>query len=96
MPKVELIVVVVSAEGKADELSTELQAMLAPTLAEAGCEFYRLYESETRGRFFFHELWESHEALDAHRQTPHFRRMKQATQNLLAKPMEGNKVRQLS
>jgi quinol monooxygenase YgiN len=96
MPKVELIVAVVAVEGKADELSTELRAMLAPTLAEPGCEFYRLYESETKGCFFFHELWESEEALDAHRQTPHFRHMKQATQNLLAKPMEGNKVRQLS
>jgi quinol monooxygenase YgiN len=96
MPKVELIVSVLAAEGKADELSVELQAMLAPTHAEPGCEFYRLYESETTGRFFFHELWENQEALDAHRQTPHFKHMKQATQNLLAKPMEGNKVKQLS
>ncbi len=96
MPKVELIVVVTATEGKADELSVELQGMLAPTHAEPGCEFYRLYESATPGRFFFHELWESEEALDAHRQTPHFLRMKQTTQNLLAKPLEGHKVRQLS
>ena len=96
MPKVELIVSVIAAEGKADELSVELQAMLAPTHAEPGCEFYRLYESQRTGQFFFHELWESEEALEAHRQTPHFLHMKQATQNLLAKPMEGNKVRQLS
>jgi quinol monooxygenase YgiN len=96
MPKVELIVAVTAAEGKAEELSVELQAMLAPTHAEPGCEFYRLYESEKPGHFFFHELWESAEALDAHRQTPHFRHMKAATQNLLAKPMEGHKVKQLS
>ena len=96
MPKVELIVSVIAAEGKASELSVELQAMLAPTHAEPGCEFYRLYESERTGQFFFHELWESEEALDAHRKTPHFLRMKQATQSLLAKPMEGHKVKQLS
>lgn len=96
MPKVELIVAVTAAEGKTEELSAQLQAMLAPTHEEPGCEFYRLYESETPGRFFFHELWESEEALEAHRQTSHFRRMKAATQSLLAKPMEGHKVKQLS
>jgi quinol monooxygenase YgiN len=96
MPKVELIVSAIAAEGKANELSAELQAMLAPTHAEPGCEFYRLYESERTGHFFFHELWGSEEALDAHRKTPHFVHMKQATQNLLAKPLEGHKVKQLS
>jgi quinol monooxygenase YgiN len=96
MPKVELIVPAIAAEDKASELSVELRAMLAPTHAEAGCEFYRLYESERTGHFFFHELWESEEALDAHRKTPHFVHMKQATQNLLAKPLEGHKVKQLS
>ncbi len=96
MPKVELIVAVIAAEGKAEELSAELQAMLAPTHAEPGCEFYRLYQSETMGRFFFHELWESEQALDAHRKAPHFQHMKQTTESLLAKPMEGNKVKQLS
>jgi quinol monooxygenase YgiN len=96
MPKVELIVLAAAGEGKTDKLSVELQAMLAPTQAEPGCEFYRLYESERTGNFFFHELWESEEALDAHRNTPHFVRMKQRTQNLLAKPLEGHKVKQLS
>lgn len=96
MPKIELIVSVTAAEGKANELSVELQSMLAPTHVEPGCEFYRLYESERTGQFFFHELWESEEALDAHKKTPHFLRMKQATQTLLAKPMEGHRVKQLS
>ncbi len=85
-----------AAEEKADELRVELQAMLAPTHAEPGCEFYRLYESERTGQFFFHELWESEEALEAHSKTPHFAHLRQMTQNLLAKPMEGNKVSQLS
>ena len=96
MPKVELIVSATAAERKANELSAKLQAMLTPTHAEPGCEFYRLYKSERTGSFFFHELWESEEALDAHRKAPHFLQLKQATQNLLAKPLEGHKVKQLS
>lgn len=96
MPKVELIVPILAAEGKANEASVEFQAMLAPTHAEPGCEFYRLYESEKPGHFFLHELWESEEALEAHRKTPHFLRLKQRTQNLLAQPLAGHKVKQLS
>jgi quinol monooxygenase YgiN len=30
-----------------------LQGMLIPTRAESGCELYELYESDSRGRFYF-------------------------------------------
>ena len=69
--------------------------MLAPTNAEPANEFYRLYESETPGHFFFHELWQSQEALDAHLKTSHFKHFEEVTKKLLAKPLEINKVHEI-
>jgi quinol monooxygenase YgiN len=93
--KVQLIVPLIAQDGKADELRKQAVAMLAPTHAEPANEFYRLYESETPGHFFFHELWQSQQALDAHLQTAHFKRFSEVTKNLLAKPIEIDKVHEL-
>ena len=70
--------------------------MLAPTHAEPANEFYRLYESETPGHFFFHELWPSQDALDAHLQTPHFKRFAEVTKQLLAGPIDIHKVHEIA
>jgi quinol monooxygenase YgiN len=94
--KVQLIVPLVAQDGKADELRKEAAAMLPPTHAEPGNEFYRVYESETPGHFFFHELWQSQQAFDAHLQTAHFKRFSEVTKNLLANPIEINKVHELA
>ena len=96
MPKVELIVPIVAKEGQSDALRKELHAMLAPTHAEPGNEFYRLYESENSGHFFFHELWESPQALDEHMKTPHFQNFEKAVRDLLAEPLTIHKVKEIS
>jgi quinol monooxygenase YgiN len=93
--KVELIVPLVAQQGKADELEKACQLMLAPTHAEPANEFYRLYKSETPGHFFFHELWQSQDALDAHMKTAHFQNFEQVTKSLLAEPIAINKVHQI-
>ena len=70
-------VLVVVAEGKArpgkeDELRRRLQALLAPTRAEAGCIQYDMHDSlEEPGKFIFFERWTTREALDQHLKTPH-------------------------
>lgn len=94
--KVELIVPLVAREGKAEELKKEALAMLNPTHAEPANEFYRLYESETPGHFFFHELWQSQDALDAHLNTPHFKHFSEAIKNFLAEPIAINKVHEVA
>lgn len=94
--KVQLIVPLVAQEGKAEDLRKAAVAMVAPTVAEPDNEFYCLYESETPGHFFFHELWRSQQGLDAHLQTPHFKRFSEATKNLLARPIEINRVHELA
>ena len=95
MAKVELIVSVTARDGKAADLKRELQRMLAPTHAEAGCEFYRLYESEKPGRFFFHELWTSQSSLDAHVNSPHFQRLKEVLPGLIQGELDVHKVKEV-
>ena len=96
MPKVELLVLAAAVEGKSSELKKEFQAMLSPTHAESGCEFYRLYESKTAGHFFLHELWTNQNALEEHRKTPHFLHFKQAIEPLLDRPLDVHRVQELT
>jgi quinol monooxygenase YgiN len=64
--------------------------MLAPTHAESGCKTYYLYESDSKGRFYFYELWESQVALDRHAASPHFKRLEQSGREILQEPFEVN------
>src|SRR5271166_952776 len=72
MAKVHVIARFVAREGRENQLRVLLHGMLAPTHAESGCELYELYESDSRGRFYLNETWESRDALDRHLATPHF------------------------
>ena len=47
MSEVRVIARFVASQGKEDQLKTLLQGMLAPTVAEPGCERYELYESDS-------------------------------------------------
>jgi quinol monooxygenase YgiN len=93
--QVELMVPIQAAPGKTDQLRTVLKSMLAPSRAEAGCEFYNLFESHVPGHFIFHELWTTQAALDAHNQTAHYLRFKEETKGLFAQAPIAHKVRQV-
>jgi quinol monooxygenase YgiN len=64
--------------------------MLIPTRAESGCKSYELYESDSTGRFYFDETWESQAALDEHVATPHFKHLEETIGELLSEPFEVN------
>ncbi len=96
MAKVELIVPAHAKKGKASELKAVLRTLVMPTRAEEGNEFYHLYESETEGHFFFHELWKSQEALDQHMRAPHFTDATGKMKPLLDGDLEINKVTDIS
>ena len=95
MPEVRVIARFVASKSKEDRLKTLLQSMLTPTRAEPGCERYELYESDSRGRFYLYETWESQAALDQHIATPHFRHLEQAVGELLTEPFEVNILRSI-
>lgn len=95
MSEVCVIARFVGRTGTEDQLRALLEGMLAPTHAEPGCKLYDLYESDTKGRFFLSERWESQAALDLHVATPHFKRLKQIGGELVSEPFEINFVKQI-
>jgi quinol monooxygenase YgiN len=72
MAEVRVIARFVARKGKKDQLRVLLQSMLGPTHAEPGCKAYELYESDSNGRFYLYERWESQATLDQHAASPHF------------------------
>jgi|ERR1700692_113771 quinol monooxygenase YgiN len=88
MAEVRVIARSVARKGKENQLRELLRGMLAPTRAESGCKLYELYESDSKGRFYFYETWESQAALDRHAASPHFKHLEQAIGELLQEPFE--------
>ena len=75
--------------GQEARLREELQRLVAPSRAEAGCLLYDLHESTTDpGSFVFYETWKSHEELDTHFQRPHMLAILPLLPDLLDGPLE--------
>lgn len=56
--------------GKEEELKQHLLSLAGPTRAEKGCITYELYESpDQKHEFMRFEVWESLDALEAHKKT---------------------------
>ena len=95
----ELLTVIARFRAKSGHearLRQELQRLVAPTRAEAGCVIYDLHESSTEpGRFMFHEVWERDADLDAHFQTPHMLAIVKLLPELLEEPLDLTKWRKL-
>jgi quinol monooxygenase YgiN len=95
MSEVHVIARFVARKGKEDQLRALLQSMLAPTHAEPGCKVYELYESDSNGRYYFYETWESQAALDQHATTPHFKELEQTAPELVKGPFEVDILKQI-
>jgi len=96
MTEVRVIARSVARIGKEDQLRALLQGMLVHTRAEQGCKSYELCESDSTGRFYFDETWESDAALDKHIATPHFNYLEQAIRELLLEgPFEVNILKRI-
>ena len=90
MAEVRVIAKFAARKGKEKQLRELLRGMLAPTHAESGCKTYDLYESDSKGRFYFYEIWESPAALNRHAASPHFKHLEQSGAELLQEPFEVN------
>jgi quinol monooxygenase YgiN len=88
MHEVCVIARAVAQQGKGDELKALLRGLVQPTRAEAGCQYYELFESNLAGIFLFNELWESQEHLDAHAASSHFTEIFGKATALLDGPLE--------
>jgi len=90
MSEVYVIARSAARRGKEAQLRELLRGMLVPTRAESGCKLYELYESDTKGRFYFYEIWESQSALDRHAASPHFKHLEQTIAEFVQEPFEVN------
>jgi quinol monooxygenase YgiN len=90
MAEVRVIARSLARRGRENELRELLRGMLAPTRAESGCKLCELYESDSKGRFYFYEIWESQSALDQHAASPHFKYLEQTVGELVQEPFEVN------
>src|SRR5277367_2461389 len=95
MAEVRVIARSVAHKGTEDQLRELLKGMLAPTRAESGCKLYELYESDSKGRFYFYEIWESQAALDQHAASPHYKHLEQAVGELIQGPFEVNILKEI-
>jgi len=61
--------------GREQELEKELRALVEPTRSEPGCLAYFVHhDPEDPCMFMFYEKFESQAALDAHVNSPHFKK----------------------
>jgi len=88
----EPLTVVARVRAKAGQevrLRQELQRVVVPTRAEAGCLRYDLHESTTeRGWFLLYETWKSEADLQTHLQTPYLKAFFQLVPDLADGPSE--------
>jgi|ERR1700733_5065574 quinol monooxygenase YgiN len=95
MAEVRVIARSVARKGKENQLRELLRGMLAPTRAESGCKLYELYESDSKGRFYFYETWESQAALDRHAASRHFKHLEETVGEFVEVPFEVNILREI-
>jgi quinol monooxygenase YgiN len=84
MAYLTLLAKVTAKAGCEEKLFPELQAMVAPSRAESGCIKYVLHRLPGDPRtFWFVEEWKDQAALDEHNQTPHYKKLKERTADLV-------------
>ena len=72
-----------------EELASVLQALVAPTRAEAGCINYDFHvDAADPCVFVFYENWTDRAALDAHLAMPHLQPLVSQLDRLLAFPVD--------
>ncbi len=64
----------IAKEGCEDTMKALLSAMVIPSQAEDGCEFYEIVQYEdNRRKFMAIETWRDDAALDGHKSTEHYK-----------------------
>lgn len=72
MSKLTIIANIFAKPDRVELVKTELEKLIAPTLAEEGCLQYDLHrDNEDPTHFLFYENWESREHWLAHMEQPH-------------------------
>ena len=83
-----LVATIRALPGHEDSVESALQALVEPTLAEAGCRQYDLHRDlDTPGFFLFYEIWSTRADWEAHNDSEHISSMLQQTQEMIEDPV---------
>jgi quinol monooxygenase YgiN len=78
-----------SRPGRATELKETLEVVQAASRQEPDCEMYDLFASvDAEGTYCLFERYRNRAALEAHRNTDHYRAYRARVPELLAQPIE--------
>jgi len=81
MSKLTIVANIFAKPDQVDLVKSELQKIIAPTLAEEGCINYDLHQdNEDPAHFLFFENWESRELWLAHMEQQHLKDYAAATE----------------
>jgi quinol monooxygenase YgiN len=70
-------------------LLDELRALIQRSRKEAGCLLFDLYRlTGDHSRFFLHEVWKNHDALEVHSSNFHTTRFRAEAAHYLKRPVE--------
>ena len=79
-------------KNKTDEVKEEINNMIDPTRSEIGNELYNFYEEQNDDTnnisFHLHEIYKNNDALNFHKNTPHYKNYRSKIIDLLEKPIE--------
>lgn len=88
MPETRVIAKAVPKPGQEQQVKQLLHDMVAPSLAEPGVSTYDLHQTQAGDAFYLFEIYESQEAFQKHKASPHFKQLSEALPDLLAEPLE--------
>ncbi|AQS85585.1 MAG: putative quinol monooxygenase [Acetobacter aceti] len=88
MSQIEVVAIVKVKAGKEAEAAEAMKACVAPSRAESTNHAYTPHRDlDAPDTMIFIERWDSREALQAHMETPHFKKMAAILEPLLAAPL---------
>jgi quinol monooxygenase YgiN len=86
MSEVTLIATFVPEESRLDDFLRLMGGMVDASRAESGCLRYDLYR-DGEGRYFMVEDYRNMSAVEAHRETPHYRHYRAQVVDMLTAPI---------
>ena len=89
LKKVTVLATIKAKKGLEETVKNEIQALIGPTRAEAGCLNYDLHQScDDKAVFMLYENWVSKEDLDKHLATPYLQAFLGKAPDLVAEPVQ--------
>ena len=88
MSKVIVFASFTPKDGGDAEVEQILKGMVKPTRSEPGCEVYDLFRSTDESQtFHLFEVYRDRDALEAHRETAHYKAYRSKILDFLAEPI---------